>query len=102
MSWKNWPGWLKGGLVGIFMPYVFYILAFAISPNDAASNYFSWILIFLAFWPIALIEILIQKQLSGLPFYFLFSTLFYFLVGAIIGIIIRKLKSKNKFKRKRK
>ena len=95
MGLKNWPAWLKGGIIGaiisllVSLSYFFLIqLGFGVPtfflfelPIKVASFIFGW-----------------GQVLTGLRVYvsaLIFSPIFYFIIGALIGLIISKIKSKK-------
>ncbi|MEK6885769.1 MAG: hypothetical protein AABX17_02280 [Nanoarchaeota archaeon] len=102
MSWKNLPTWLKGGIIigiiGAILSSL--ILLFKISSLTGMILFF-----FVIFY--VLIPACAPKCSSGLcpnPNYcssietliiIILSFVFYFLIGALIGFIISKIKSRN-------
>ncbi|MFA4953062.1 MAG: hypothetical protein WC584_02475 [Candidatus Pacearchaeota archaeon] len=84
MGWKNWPSWLK---LGISLSVIYIIIAiFAFIFNDEKGILFS-----IANLPLS--EII---QINGLLWYYTFlpilSFVFWFIIGAIIGWLIGKIK----------
>lgn len=92
MEFRDWPSWLKGGLIFVIIGLgLFFIMDYLI-----ISEY--------------TIDLIVQNLKIGdsvecakygtcyyLPFSirFIFDMLIYFLIGALIGLIIGKLKSKK-------
>ncbi|MDP3026416.1 MAG: hypothetical protein Q8N63_01820 [Nanoarchaeota archaeon] len=74
MSWKNWPSWLKGGVIGILI----FVIHFAMNLTLELTFYG------------------IEKMPS--PLFYIFLFLIYFIIGVVIGFIIGKIKSKYKRK----
>ena len=75
MGWKNWPSWLKGGII-------IGIIGFVITLFFGAS---------------VIPSILIPDFSNGVPafsmyYLWIISFLFYFIIGAIIGWLIEKFK----------
>lgn len=92
MGWKNWPGWVKGGVI----IDIIYIILFLIFIRGEPLNLI--ILEFPAF-PILMLLPFIGVELSGgsgLAFLFLILLIYYFILGAIIGYIIGRIKQKRK------
>ena len=91
MSWKNWPNWARGGLIGLI---IYVLLAISnISPITTilAEVQQSVASMFLSSTP-TFAEMLRFAYL----FSFVIAPLIWFGVGALIGWIIGKVKSRTK------
>ncbi len=104
MGWKNWS---KGGIIATLIVAIILILTFTLATlhsNILASAF----ILYLLFELVLVIPFFITKKIN-LPLFklsefgaeptflgFLFTLIFYFLIGAIIGWIYGKIKSKNK------
>ena len=101
MSWKNWPSWLKGGLIsgGAITLIAFFMDLFY-------RNTLNWYHIsFIPSWPVLYISGLTGLNKIFIPnsFYYalfilgLYALLFisWFIIGIIIGYIYGKIKSKK-------
>lgn len=100
MSWKDWPYWLKGGIITLILsisiiPIIFY---------EAAEDLFLWLRIIIII-PFTLIKIIFSLNmvcyLLCTPetwFHWGILFLFWFLVGALIGWLYGKFKDKKSTK----
>ncbi|MEK6932310.1 MAG: hypothetical protein AABW56_00765 [Nanoarchaeota archaeon] len=98
MGWKDWPSWLKGGVILALIDFV--ILLIPIIKYLGDPNYYgeslAFFLIFtnpLSFMLSDLFEINLMKFL-GLLGYALFGIIFYFIIGALIGWIVGKIRNR--------
>jgi hypothetical protein len=94
MGWKEWPYWLKGGIIlgGISLLY-------SILFNVVIQLGFTLPLFFFMEWPIRLASLIFGwgDLVMGWRGYFaslIFMPVLYFILGAIIGLIIGKIKAK--------
>ncbi len=85
MGWKNWPAWVKGGVIGI----IFLIVIFVLKRN------FANIILSIFTLPVYVIVLSLPDSLYNVAF-FILTPIFYFLLGALIGLVISKIKSKKK------
>lgn len=97
--WKNWPYWLKGGTISIFIP-IFFILILDIESLIDISNFIVILFIFLNFWlflPIEYFTGCIGDNCLRYVYYFSFILVLieFFIIGAIIGSMIGKIRSKK-------
>ena len=82
MSWKNWPSWLKGGLIGVIIYIIYYLIVlFTIYARDEQGKLIigiamSW------FGPMFVAGFIINISLI-------------FLIGAFIGWLYGKIKAKK-------
>lgn len=91
MTWKNWPVWLKGGLIGAIA-----FLAFAITSVITNNPFLRSVGEFLE--GIYLVRALLTGTIIELKIYWfgwIYSILVWFLIGALIGRIISKVKGKK-------
>jgi hypothetical protein len=96
MGWKNWPYWLKGGLISIFVFLVSSIPSLFSFQIDALSivalllgilGTLLWV-VFANYFPKESFPLFIETIV------FIVSVLSSFLVGSLIGWIYGKIKSK--------
>ena len=110
-NWKSKPNWLKGGIVSIIIASIFAVLFFAIQNSidesllDIPILYILFILIFIISLPLIIMmsglgfiiggnyEVLGQSIVGGIATIIL-AILYYFILGAGIGLLIEKIKSK--------
>ncbi|MBI2558573.1 hypothetical protein HYW20_04575 [Candidatus Woesearchaeota archaeon] len=90
MGWKDWPYWLKGGVIvlGIYLIATLSLLPFG---ETGGNPRFPLWLVPSLFPLFILIEILGDVQINP----YIISPIFYFLIGSLIGWIVGKFKSKN-------
>ena len=104
MSWKNFPGWLKGGIV---VEIIYLISLFFALVN---ISYISTLGILASFSAVILMNLFVSlfklNSCSAVAFTFdcpvyidiitfIVVGIFYFIVGAIIGFIVGKIKNRN-------
>jgi len=80
MFWKNWPSWLKGGLIGLII-YIIYFLVVIFTIYTRGEQ---WKLGMAMGW-------LGSMFVTG----FIITILQFFLIGALIGWVYGKIKSKK-------
>jgi len=100
MSWKNWPSWLKGGLIGIVVGIVmFFIMRIEFMENNDPNPYFFGLFgfptIFLLFIIEETIIDIVPESLGTIIFPAAILIINYFIIGAVIGLIIGRIKSKK-------
>lgn len=103
MGWKNWPYWLKGGLIGDLIVIIGGLLTLLLSnifpPFGLLWLPFLIILVLPVFFLCAgdpHFDLCSVGYLTG--FWYLFVLLVLvecFIIGAIIGLIVGKIKSKK-------
>lgn len=94
MGWKNLPYWLRGGIIllvlSVFLLYFLSTTVLCVDPSSGAdlSN------------PIFGCKSELERLFINLGFTKFIGSIFFlgvsFLIGAIIGLIIGKIKSKSK------
>lgn len=112
MSWKNWPSWLKGGMIGLVIS-IFVGLLSGISPIFNEIHLLSGISVWLQYIFYAIpLSILGNWRWSFLHYCdyrppelcppnintFIINGLIIFVIGVIIGWIYGKIKSKKRRK----
>jgi len=88
MGWKNWPYWSRGGLVGfliVFSSGIFLIIGSIYEEYKYSNRFISCN--FFGFYGYDLC--------LGLLKWVIMASFIFFIIGAIIGLIIEKLKSKK-------
>jgi len=101
MGWKKWPYWLKGGIisVGIAILSTLVLIPFG-TPESGWFSYYS-IPMFIGAMPLVVLLALISGMndyaiSNAFPGAFLlYAAITYFLVGALVGLIYGKIKSKR-------
>jgi hypothetical protein len=94
MNWKDQPRWLKFGIifsaVSLILELIDYLVA-AIAcsklPSDGSVA---------CMFPLKILELPVQSWVSGSAIIIVLMTvIFYLVVGALIGLIVDKIKSKK-------
>ena len=95
MGWKNLSYWLKGGIIGIIVLIILLIIGFILDLTIQSSFFpYTLMMIFIPLIPFVLI---IEAFGIGFEDVIFFITLpAYFIIGAVIGWIVGKIKSKKK------
>jgi hypothetical protein len=96
MGWKNWPSWLKGGIIldGIFI--VITLILLLIQPTGHNWNFPIWLDI--VFFPtIYLVSYFINTSNAFLTILdcIILDLIMYFIFGAAIGFLIGKFWKKK-------
>lgn len=91
MGWKNWPNWVRGGVIGILFAILSMFLFIPLTEDFFPS-------IAIIFLRIDFISLIICKgicegEMGMIQVYTILPS--YFLIGALIGWFIGKIKSKN-------
>jgi hypothetical protein len=115
MAWKNWPYWLKGGVIGLFYGILSATISYILfKPHNSASVEGSVILIILnifSTWPllVGLLPYIMfwyigalthNSVLMAIAFFIsnyrnIFGVIGLTLIGAFIGWIVGKIKEKK-------
>jgi len=118
MGWKSLSYWLKGGIIGILVVISLCLIGLLLGSNDLGFLSLAFIPLYPAYYLIILFF-----KISGTTFittntgttypdipnadliYFLWTPLLgliiYFIIGALIGLIYSKLKSKKENKKRK-
>ena len=88
MGWRNWPSWLKGGVIGISL-FLLYLLISIISSDLLQLGERAFVLA-LPLFLIAGEGIGTSDFLLGL----IFTIIIYFILGAFIGWIVGKIRNR--------
>lgn len=103
MSWKNWPSWLKGGVIGagVCLGPSFLFMLYSVMNVLGYGRLFGGnglVIIFLLFFPFGFLATIFLKTTNFFDFYIefillsiLINFIIGFFIGSIIGGIIRKL-----------
>jgi len=87
MGWRNLPIWLRGGIFGLIVPVIIFLLAFISSQN----------LIYSVSEPEVLKSIGFMLFSSPNPVYLWINLIvFWFFIGVVIGTLVEILKKKSK------
>ena len=94
MGWKNWPYWLRGGIIGLIIEVLAYPVFFL-----CLSNYDYICLIFL--FPSSFIGPLVELTDSIGPqitmsTFLIINAIIVIILGIVIGWVIGKIKSRKK------
>ena len=105
MGWKTWPSWVKGGIITIIIVIILYLILLpfsgpcSIGTFDCSGglNYSSLIgipaILFILF--LEEISLFIDNDMLIVIEVFVFSGIFYFFIGAIIGWVVGKIRKRN-------
>jgi len=96
MSWRDWPAWLKGGVIGAVLSLITSII-YVLFVNLG----FGVPLFILFEIPIRIVSFIFNwgQVIQGWRVYlgiFIFNPVFYFIIGALIGFIINKINKRSK------
>ena len=105
MGWKDWPYWLRGGVLGIFVYLILLFISFLLISLDSIIAFlFVVLLVLLGFWASWFIGTgncdLFHGYCSTIN-QFLYITIGLvdaFIIGLIIGFIVGKIKKKPQTK----
>ena len=103
MFYKNWPYWLKGGVIGVTISLIFFVLMMVVPDSVFESMGKIFELIIMAFaMPIGLAGFLLIWGSNGPPDFLnnvvlqiILDLLFWFLIGALISKIYYKMNKNN-------
>ncbi len=100
MGWKNWPCWLKGGVIGIGIGILISILEIIYWYTCSnCSEVIGWLTMFLAlplyifFGDSSINNFFIEFVITNLTI-----ILDLFIIGTLIGLIVGKINSKKRKK----
>lgn|SRR3989344_8622214 len=105
MSWKNWPRWLRLGIIFATISIILSIIAYSLPGIRNPEGYSDFESLFfpnvLLGFPIFLILDFFNLYFGNYKInlfieLFVFLTLYWFLVGIIISFIYSKIKNKRK------
>ena len=91
MGWRDWSYWLRGGVFGAVLGLVGSTVFLLFSEVPVISN-----ISFFFVLPAWLLLLPFERTFSSGVLFILgvaFSTIVYFIIGAIIGLIVGKIKS---------
>lgn len=107
MFYKNWPYWLKGGVISVLIALMFtsIFLDEGIYGGGFMNFGFAASMLVLAFLPMSLFCAFFSLRCWDMGSYaqfillgLSFNIIFYFIVGVIIGFVYGKIKKINKLK----
>ena len=97
--YKNWPYWLKGGVCALIILIIYAFFVALINLMFGGVTPFSeWSGKIILSIPVSLVQLwptLASDDISAMFAIWLTVSLFYFLIGAIIGLIVSKIKIKK-------
>jgi len=103
MGWKNWPYWLKGGIVFTVIELIFLFLQTFLTDfiNYFNENYnYPFILASMLGWATAGFDSPNLLAPFGAVIFIVYFLSFSFIIGALIGFIVGKIKSSKRGKKK--
>ncbi|MFH1455399.1 MAG: hypothetical protein ABIF40_00430 [archaeon] len=93
MGWKDWPYWLRGGLITLTLSLIIFLVLIIAYPSTVSAFGAG---IFVLYPAIFLGPILqIRNEVVSSLFFLIFPFLIYFLIGALGGLMVGKIKSKK-------
>jgi hypothetical protein len=92
MGWKNLSYWLKGGIILAGINFLLIVLYYLIS-NGQGSYYDPSAFLYISSFLVT--DFFYWGSNSPLEI-FIFSSIFYFIIGAIIGLIYGKIKNRKR------
>ncbi len=90
MSWKDWPYWKKGGLIGLFV-YLLLMIMLRLSPSILYMLIFLFAFIQIKIFPATSHSQLRFMYIVGMVL--LATPLGYLIIGGLIGLVVGKIKS---------
>jgi len=103
MAWKDWPYWLRGGVIAVPIYWIVFIVAYFLidrfAPKGWAGIGYAAILILLML-PGFLVGQYMETSLIGSTFtrelvIVVIQTITAFVIGAVIGIIVKHVKAQK-------
>ena len=90
MKFKEFPYWLKGGLIGLGIGLILVAITFLCTPffSGMGARLTCWI-------PVLLVMMVFPWSEKGSLILFVYP-LFYFVIGTLIGLIVGAIKRKGK------
>ena len=97
MGWKNWPYWLKGGIIAtlIYIIVSVYTLPQLNLPTPLGIKQLLGLILFPSYLVYFIIGAFIRVTSTTIILIDIISIPLYFIIGAIIGLIYGKIKKKN-------
>jgi len=96
--WKNWPYWVKGGVIGVLL-YGFatiILIPFGAPPFQGIMSFPYWIIpTMITLWATYPFGGLVAEFNQTGIFIFIGAIIVYFLIGAIAGLIYGKIKNRK-------
>ena len=101
MGWKNWPAWLKGGVIFIVLFMIFLsitLIADSQIPEESDSLRSSSLPVIPGIWinyfTFRIGDSYPRPSIGYMLFPGLYSAISYFLIGALIGWLVGKFRKK--------
>lgn len=115
MFWKNWPYWLKGGIIMNAIMAILIVLFYCLERLGFISIDISFLVTFLSFIPGAFLispflggwscfnmdgpcSIIVSNNIRTILI-IVSNIIAYFIIGAVVGLIYGKIKNKNIIKK---
>lgn len=86
MSWKSLPYWLKGGVIAIVINIILIFLSVIFNPANSFESPAVLLTLFQVFITQEIFNV------NNLPALTIISSISFFIIGAIIGLIVQKIK----------
>ena len=95
MGWKNWSSWVKGGIIGLGIALILFIIIILIPGTTHSSTVLKDSIAKIAQSLDWILFILNGGYCDGMSCIFMMFTIWpsYFCIGALIGWIVGKIKS---------
>lgn len=100
--WKNWPYWLRGGVIGGGVTLLYVLLVYSCDYTTSGYSSLDCGLTFLVFgpiYPIFLLGVFFVGTLdipSPFETLMMISVVAWLIIGALIGLLVGYLKSRKK------
>lgn len=104
MGWKNWPSWLRGGIIisSVYILLLLWVFIGAMGINlgtNLATKFSANIFMLPVFLIFSLFKSILKiGDLAILIISAFLSIILYFIIGALIGLIVGKIKRGKKRK----
>lgn len=103
MNWKRWPYWLRGGVIGVLILVIILFLSIILAligkVDVILNNPFIYIIVKILASPTSILNLFpidpINNSILWYCFGIISGVIVYFLIGAVIGWIVGKIKSKK-------
>jgi len=94
MGWKNWSYWLRGGIISVIIYLILLLITFLCAENASGEGF-----VCLLFFVPTLLLMPLYQAIFGYPepvyLAYVFFVIFWFVIGAVVGLIIGKIKRRK-------